>query len=189
MASDDSLSRREMASIRASSLAIEHDGVDFVTLDVAVKLVERYCESEAPASPAKESRPISNIAVPTEQEAVYWLKGLAEHEVTESPTTELPDWLKELRDEGVEWYVGMSDDFIKSIQRIDKKLMGRILEAMTYICKAPITPRGDTIRPLSSELKGLWRYRIGDFRLVYQPEVTKKRVTLLLFDNRGTVYQ
>jgi len=178
---------------------------------VAIKLVESYCESEAPASPVKENKIISDIAVPTEQEPIpAWLSALSEHEVTESPATELPVWWKGLPErevteqsaveppdwlispresDSIKWYIGMSDDFIKSIQRIDKKLMGRILEAMTYICKAPITPRGDTIKPLTSELKGLWRYRIGDFRLVYQPEATKKCVTLLLFDNRGTVYQ
>ncbi len=86
------------------------------------------------------------------------------------------------------WDIGMSDEFIRSLSKSDKKLMGRILEAMTQICKTPMAPKGDTIKPLVSNLKGLWRYRIGDFRLINKPEVDQKRVILLAFENRSDVY-
>jgi mRNA-degrading endonuclease RelE of RelBE toxin-antitoxin system len=64
-----------------------------------------------------------------------------------------------------------SEDFIKSVAKIDKKLQGRILEALAKITEAPTTIIGDTVKPLSGDLKGLWRYRIGDYRLVYDPNV------------------
>jgi len=47
--------------------------------------------------------------------------------------------------------------------------------------------RGDTIKPITKTkaLLGMWRYRLGDFRLVYQPNKETKVVYLLKFDSRG----
>ncbi|MGQ0592840.1 MAG: type II toxin-antitoxin system RelE family toxin [Gammaproteobacteria bacterium] len=87
-----------------------------------------------------------------------------------------------------DWRFVLSDKFIKSIQNADKKLQGRILEAITKIAEAPTIPVGDTVKPLAADLKGLWRYRIGDYRLVYDPNPDEKHVTLLWFDNRGAAY-
>jgi mRNA-degrading endonuclease RelE of RelBE toxin-antitoxin system len=48
--------------------------------------------------------------------------------------------------------------------------------------------RGDTIKPLSHDYSGLWRYRIGDHRLVYQPVRSQKEILLVEFAARGSVY-
>jgi mRNA-degrading endonuclease RelE of RelBE toxin-antitoxin system len=82
-----------------------------------------------------------------------------------------------------------SDTFTKSIAKIDKNLQGRILDAITKIGKAPATAVGDTVKPLTGNLKGLWRYRIGDYRLVYEPGEDGKRITLISFEPRGDVYE
>ena len=87
-----------------------------------------------------------------------------------------------------DWYVGMSNEFIKAIEGIDRKLQGRILEAISLISREPTTSKGDTVKPLTSDLKGLWRYRIGDFRLVYYPDIANKRVVLVTFASRGSAY-
>lgn len=87
-----------------------------------------------------------------------------------------------------DWHFVLSDDFIKSIERIDKKLQGRALEAITKIAQSPTTVVGDTVKPLTADLKGLWRYRVGDYRLVYAPDVDEKHITLLSFEARGDVY-
>jgi mRNA-degrading endonuclease RelE of RelBE toxin-antitoxin system len=86
------------------------------------------------------------------------------------------------------WFVGMSDPFIKGMMDMDKKLQGRVLEAITHIITDPVTPKGDTVKPLVAELKGLWRYRIGDFRIVYEPDAENKRIVLMAFAGRGSVY-
>ena len=88
----------------------------------------------------------------------------------------------------LEWYVGMSPEFRKATRNIDRKLQGRIFEAISHICKQPTTPKGDTVTPLTSKLKGLWRYRIGDFRLVYHPNRETRHITLITFASRGRVY-
>lgn len=89
---------------------------------------------------------------------------------------------------GPEWYLGFSTEFIKSITGIDRKLQGRILEAISRIGAAPLTPVGDTIKPLTADMTGIWRYRIGDSRLLYRPDQAAKQVTLLSFSARGSAY-
>lgn len=87
------------------------------------------------------------------------------------------------------WGFALGPDFIKSIERIgDKKLQGRVLDAILKIARSPTTVVGDTVKPLTADLKGLWRYRVGSYRLVYAPDSTERRVTLLSFEARGDVY-
>jgi len=95
----------------------------------------------------------------------------------------------ELIEREPDWLIGLSAEFMKSIKRVDKKIKGRILEAIQLICKNPVALKGDTIKPLSDQYKGLWRYRIGDYRLVYQPDNDNRQVTLLSFAPRSNVYQ
>lgn len=90
--------------------------------------------------------------------------------------------------EKISWSVRFTTEFIKSIKNIDKKLKGRILEAVEKLSLEPCEMIGDTIKPLSDDLKGLWRYRIGDYRLLYIPEDTKHQVILMSFGPRGGVY-
>ena len=87
-----------------------------------------------------------------------------------------------------EWFIGMSDAFIKNTKNIDAKIRGRILQAIANIVKAPIKKKGNTVKPLVGEMQGLWRYRIGDFRIIYQPDISTKHILLLAFDSRGSVY-
>jgi len=86
------------------------------------------------------------------------------------------------------WDLGFGEDFFKSIQKFDRKLKGRILETFEIIRKNPISPKGNTVKPLTSELKGFWRIRVGDYRLIYYPDNQNRKVTLLSFSPRGSVY-
>jgi mRNA-degrading endonuclease RelE of RelBE toxin-antitoxin system len=86
------------------------------------------------------------------------------------------------------WYIGMTKSFSSAISKIDRKLQGRILEAITELAQDPMQLRGDTIKPLTGNFKNRWRYRIGDFRLVYEPDKGSGDVTLLAFAARGGAY-
>jgi mRNA interferase RelE/StbE len=88
-----------------------------------------------------------------------------------------------------DWYVGFSHEFLKCIAKADGKLRGRILDAIGKISEAPMEAVGDTVKPLTSNLSGLWRYRIGDDRLVYFPDHEEKKITLIFFGARGDVYK
>lgn len=88
-----------------------------------------------------------------------------------------------------EWQIGMSSDFQKEIGNFDNNTLGKVLKAIVHLSKTPLQPKGDTIKPLTADLKGLWRYRIGSYRLLYQPDTAHKQIILLSFDNRGDVYR
>jgi mRNA interferase RelE/StbE len=87
-----------------------------------------------------------------------------------------------------QWLIGFAKPFRKAVDSIDRKLQGRILEAVTDIASTPVLVRGDTVKPLGGEMAGYWRYRIGDFRLVYYPDAATRTVTLYDFASRGTIY-
>ena len=86
------------------------------------------------------------------------------------------------------WAIAFTNTFRKSIALADKNLQGRILVALADLSKAPTVSHGDTVKPLSGDLKGRWRYRLGDYRLVYKPQAENRTVMLHDFAARGGVY-
>ena len=88
----------------------------------------------------------------------------------------------------MEWALLFSNTFRKAISIIDMKLKGKVMSAIAELSKNPITPHGDTRKPLSGGQKGCWRYRLGDYRLVYKPNKDTRTVSLLDFEARGDIY-
>jgi len=86
------------------------------------------------------------------------------------------------------WYIGHSAKFTKAVSKLDKNLKSRILDAINKIQRNPLKLIGDTQKPLSGELKGAWRHRIGDFRLVYIPVKEVGNILLVDLDSRGSIY-
>lgn len=87
-----------------------------------------------------------------------------------------------------DWYIGFSTEVVKSISKLDKNNRARLLEAIQYLAMDPVTPLGDTVKPLTGEMAGLWRYRLGDYRLIYKPNAQSKQITLISFGARGGIY-
>lgn len=89
-----------------------------------------------------------------------------------------------------DWLVGFSDEFNKSMKKYkDKKLMGRVLEAIQKIVENPMIEVGDTIKPLTENLEGKWRYRIGDYRLLYEPKISERKIIIITLATREEVYE
>ena len=87
-----------------------------------------------------------------------------------------------------EWFLVITRAFSKSIKNVDRKIQNRIQSAIDEIASDPISPKGNTIRPLANDRKGLWRYRIGSYRLIYAPIERDRKVLLLKFSSRGQAY-
>ena len=62
------------------------------------------------------------------------------------------------------------------------------LEVVMEICKTPTVPRGDTVKRLSGQNRQLWRYRLGDYRVVYEPDSARRVVRFLHYGHRKEVY-
>jgi len=88
------------------------------------------------------------------------------------------------------WRIGFTNQFCKDVTQLDRKLQGHILETLRKLSELPwpFKPQGDTFKPLSGDLKGMWRYRLGDFRLVVKPVLVDSELDLVTFAARGSVY-
>ena len=91
--------------------------------------------------------------------------------------------------EPTSWSIAFTPTFRKSIAAVDKKLQGRVLAALSELSEAPVAVHGDTKKPLVGEFKGLWRFRVGDYRLLYEPQLEKRIVVLVDFGARGGAYE
>ena len=85
---------------------------------------------------------------------------------------------------GSEWSVKVASGIYRKVGR-GRNLFERTLRAAVEICRDPLSPRGSTIKPLKHNLQGLWEYRIGGFRLIYQPDKNRRTVLLIKVDSRG----
>ena len=82
---------------------------------------------------------------------------------------------------GPDWLVGVSEEFLKAFRGADQKLQGRILKTIKTISKKPTALHKAKVKPLTAEMRGLWCYRVGDYRVVYRPDTKRKRVILIAF--------
>ena len=87
-----------------------------------------------------------------------------------------------------DWRIGFSDDYLTSLEGLDNKLIGKLWKIISKIQKNPITPQGNTVKPLTANLKNLWRYRLGDWRLVYYPNKELNHIIFYYFRHRKEVY-
>lgn len=95
----------------------------------------------------------------------------------------------ELREIQPLWSFSFTSEFQRNINKYnDKKFQGRILEAISSIASSPMTRRGDTVKPLKEQLIGKWRYRIGNYRLIYEPDPESLRIYLIAILPRGNAY-
>ncbi len=75
-------------------------------------------------------------------------------------------------------------DFVE----LNKDLQRQVTRALNELEADPITPRGDTIKALKG-WKNLWRYRLGDYRLIYEVVQDQPIVRLLAIGPRKDVYE
>jgi len=87
-----------------------------------------------------------------------------------------------------DWKTMFTKTFKKEVGSLDKKLQGRVMEAVLEIAEEPTKLVGDTKKPLVGDLVGQWRYRIGDYRVVYRPETSGFLIIFLRCSSRGDIY-
>lgn len=85
------------------------------------------------------------------------------------------------------YVVAMKDPFLAEFLTLNRDLQRRVAQAKTELEQDPVTPRGDTIKKLKHHEK-LWRYRIGDYRMIYAAYTEQKLVQLVAIGPRGEIY-
>lgn len=74
---------------------------------------------------------------------------------------------------GIGWRFAALLGFRKDVRR-QPDLFERVANAIVEVSKDPMKLRGNTIKRLAGDETGYWRYRPGDFRLVY-PAMSGRR--------------
>lgn len=75
------------------------------------------------------------------------------------------------------------------IRRLDRETQERISRAFEYIVRSPVRHENPTtIKPLHGKKKGLFRYRVGSLRFIYQVDREEQIIKIVQIDNRGDIY-
>jgi len=75
-------------------------------------------------------------------------------------------------------------NFIREFDKLPRNVKERILEASEKIVETPYT--GTKLR---GKLEGLWRWRIGKYRIIYMIDEKEKATVFLDVGLRKTIYE
>ena len=81
----------------------------------------------------------------------------------------------------------ITDDFEKQFRKLDKSVQAMVQKWIAKHLGADADPR-DSGRPLSPNLKGYWRYRIGDYRLLAEIRDKELIIIAIAISHRSRVY-
>ncbi len=87
------------------------------------------------------------------------------------------------------WRIELPPEFCREMAKEGADARMRAWKAIVKVARDPVLRNGgDTIKPLTGPLRGLWRCREGSYRLVYEPDGISRSVTLRHFGPRGDIY-
>jgi mRNA interferase RelE/StbE len=87
------------------------------------------------------------------------------------------------------WRVELSDTALKNLSKLDKPVALRIRGFLRERLTALDDPRsiGEALK--GSKLGDLWKYRVGDYRVIARIEDDKVVILVLAIGNRKEVYR
>ena len=87
------------------------------------------------------------------------------------------------------WRIGFEDTALKELSKLDKPVAKRILVFLRERVAVLDDPRsiGEALK--GSKLGELWKYRVGDYRIIADIEDGVMRVLVLKVGNRREVYR
>lgn len=86
------------------------------------------------------------------------------------------------------WTIEYSESATKSLQKLDRSLAKRVVNYMEQRIAVLPDPRLSG-KPLSGAMKGLWRYRVGDYRIICRIEDRQVIILIIDVDHRREVYR
>jgi len=87
----------------------------------------------------------------------------------------------------VSWEVELSPDVVKWFRKADPQTARRVRDALRAITTLE-SPR-DRGKALTGGLSGLWRYRVGDYRVVCDLQDARLIVLVIDIDHRSSIYE
>ncbi len=86
------------------------------------------------------------------------------------------------------WTVEFKPKALKEIQKLDKKPRHRIFHFLDSLIEDFDSPR-QVGTAMKGDLKGLWRYRVGNYRIVCQLKDDVLTILIAKVDHRKDVYK
>lgn len=86
------------------------------------------------------------------------------------------------------WTIDYTQTALNQLRKLDKQSARRILDFMDERVAQRDDPRS-TGKALTGPLGGLWRYRVGDFRVLCEIQDGELRVLVVELGNRREVYR
>jgi mRNA interferase RelE/StbE len=86
------------------------------------------------------------------------------------------------------WIIEISRTAEKQIRKLDRKAQEAILRFLRERVQPAEDPR-QWGKPLRGEKRGLWRYRVGDYRLICDIQDEKITILVLVVGHRKDVYR
>ncbi len=86
------------------------------------------------------------------------------------------------------WTIDYTQTALNQLRKLDKPSARRILDFMEERVALREDPRS-TGKALTGPLGGLWRYRVGDFRVICEIQDGALRVLVVELGNRREVYR
>lgn len=82
----------------------------------------------------------------------------------------------------LEWHEGV----FKDLERLDKETARKIVERVKkYLTQDPLKIG----KPLKGQFSGLWKYRYGDYRVIYILDLETETMRILKVRHRKDVYK
>ncbi|MEM2088255.1 MAG: type II toxin-antitoxin system RelE/ParE family toxin [Thermoproteota archaeon] len=78
----------------------------------------------------------------------------------------------------------LTKSFLRELKKLPEDVRNRVLRAVDEILANPLSG----IR-LKGELEGLWRWRVGKYRIIYRVEQASQTVILLDVGLRKAIYE
>lgn len=87
-----------------------------------------------------------------------------------------------------QWTITQKPSFLTDFVDLNKDLQHSVTRGLKQLENDAITPRGDTLKKMKG-YDNVYRYRLGDFRMVYAADLNSKMVQLLAIGPRGRIYE
>lgn len=85
------------------------------------------------------------------------------------------------------WTVELTPDAARTLRKIDPQISRRIRKVLAAI-ESLEDPRARG-KALTGPLRGLWRYRVGDYRIVCDLVDSQLVVLVIDIDHRSSIYE
>jgi len=86
------------------------------------------------------------------------------------------------------WTIDYGDTATNQLRRLDRQIARRVLDYMDTRV-APLADPRSAGKALTGPLGNLWRYRVGDYRVICAIDDDAVRVLMVRLGHRGDVYR